>query len=220
MRKHRPEPDQYDLIGDRMAAKILTPEQIEKNRENCRLYYATHVAEQSERNRRYREANPKTDLQKQQTREYDIARRASNPEYERTRKVSYYSKHKEEIVEKVSLYYADHKKRLYQIQREWKRVNWVRSLVMAAKCRAKKRKIEFDGLLSIISGDRPTHCTCCGIEFDLSGTNRRRSPSLDRHDNTAGYVGWNVRVICRRCNFLKSNGTTDELRKILSYMES
>lgn len=45
------------------------------------------------------------------------------------------------------------------------------------------------------------------------------SPSLDRLIPAKGYVKGNVRVISRRANCLKSNGTLEEFRAVMAYME-
>jgi len=45
------------------------------------------------------------------------------------------------------------------------------------------------------------------------------SPSLDRIDNTKGYVKGNVAVICYRANWLKNNANVKEIEAILRYMK-
>lgn len=44
------------------------------------------------------------------------------------------------------------------------------------------------------------------------------SPSLDRKDNTKGYVKGNVFVISNRANLLKRDATAEELEAILAYI--
>lgn len=44
--------------------------------------------------------------------------------------------------------------------------------------------------------------------------------SVDRFDNSKGYVKGNVRVISSRANILKKDATVDEIRALLRYMES
>jgi hypothetical protein len=50
-------------------------------------------------------------------------------------------------------------------------------------------------------------------------TGRDSSPSLDRIDNSKGYVKGNVAVISFRANTLKNNATADELRAIANFMD-
>ena len=45
------------------------------------------------------------------------------------------------------------------------------------------------------------------------------SPSLDRIDNTKGYVPGNVAVISGRANKIKNAGTAEEHRKIAEYID-
>lgn len=46
------------------------------------------------------------------------------------------------------------------------------------------------------------------------------SPSLDRIDNSKGYVPGNIAVISMRANMIKNNATLDELKAIVAYIES
>lgn len=46
------------------------------------------------------------------------------------------------------------------------------------------------------------------------------SPSLDRIDNSKGYVKGNIRVISNKANLLKSNASIEDMRLILEDMES
>jgi hypothetical protein len=93
-----------------------------------------------------------------------------------------------------------------------------------ARQRGRKR-----GLAATISPDDliwPTHCPVLGIELDypkLSGERKNRSlcanwPSLDRWDNTKGYVPGNVFVISMRANTLKNSATYEEILKVAKYL--
>jgi hypothetical protein len=73
----------------------------------------------------------------------------------------------------------------------------------------------------------PTHCPVLGIELAYPQRNgeggdakRPDRPSLDRWDNTKGYVPGNVFVISFRANVLKSNATYDELMRICDYAKN
>jgi hypothetical protein len=62
--------------------------------------------------------------------------------------------------------------------------------------------------------DIPTHCpvfTWIALEYRVGEGRRDNSPSLDRIDNTKGYVKGNVRVISWRANNLKGNAIDQEL---------
>lgn len=106
--------------------------------------------------------------------------------------------------------------------RNWKSdpVNWHSVLYANARCRAKKRGIVF----ALMKADVviPTHCPVLGIKLAMgtgnSFTARDCAPSLDRLDNSQGYVPGNVRVISWRANRLKSDATANELSRVLAYM--
>jgi|ERR1035437_358752 hypothetical protein len=91
---------------------------------------------------------------------------------------------------------------------------------------AKARGLEF----SITEADfpvLPTHCPVLGIELSYvgaSGINPRAiskmvRASIDRKDNSKGYVPGNVFIISFRANQLKSDGTAVELRALANWME-
>mgnify|MGYP003510255442 FL=1 len=66
----------------------------------------------------------------------------------------------------------------------------------------------------------PTHCPMLGIELNWYATARsENSPSLDRLDNTKGYIPGNVAVISYRANRIKNDGTWQEHEKIFTYLK-
>jgi hypothetical protein len=99
--------------------------------------------------------------------------------------------------------------------------NPVRYIFRNAKNRAKALGIEF----SITTADIvvPTHCPVLGIELKYSrgerGFGANASPSIDRFNNDKGYTPDNICIISNRANLLKRDGTLDEFRKIVAYME-
>jgi len=115
-----------------------------------------------------------------------------------------------------------HPERYKQSERERKKryvdKDPVRALLKNVKTRAKKKGIEF----SITKDDVTIPEVCPVLGIDLI-THRKKgwwdnSPSIDRIDNTKGYIPGNVAVISWRTNNLKSNGTLEELERIVSYM--
>lgn len=87
-----------------------------------------------------------------------------------------------------------------------------------ARNRAKEKGMAF----SIDRGDIaiPEICPVLGIPISKGdGPFLPNSPSLDRADNSKGYIKGNVQVISNRANMLKRDGTLDEFRKIVAYME-
>lgn len=92
-------------------------------------------------------------------------------------------------------------------------------LLIEARKRAKAKGVP----CSIVKEDIPipTHCPVLGMKLRLTPTGKREddSPSIDRVIPELGYVPGNVRVISVRANTLKNNGTVDELKAVIAYME-
>ena len=88
-----------------------------------------------------------------------------------------------------------------------------RFILYSSRQGAKIRGIEHRLILSDIP-DIPKHCPVfpwIEIEHKVSEGRRDNSPSLDRIDNTIGYVKGNVRIISWRANQAKSDLTDQEL---------
>ena len=88
-----------------------------------------------------------------------------------------------------------------------------------AKKRAKKKGIKFDlspTEIPII----PELCPVLGIPIRITGELTDNSPSIDRIDNTKGYVKDNIRIISHRANRLKADATIEELKLIIKDLES
>ena len=91
-------------------------------------------------------------------------------------------------------------------------------MINDARKRAKRKGIDFD--LDQSDLIVPPTCPVLGIELFVSGGKRTaNSPSLDRIDNSRGYIKSNVRVISFRANALKNDATIEELEKIVNYMK-
>lgn len=90
--------------------------------------------------------------------------------------------------------------------------------------RAAKRGIEFSISVEDI-GPWPQHCPVLGIELRSgfgSGTgqlDKAAAPSIDRIDNTKGYVPGNVVIVSWRANRLKSDASPAELRALADFYE-
>lgn len=89
-------------------------------------------------------------------------------------------------------------------------------MLSEAKRRAKSAGLDFN--ITVDDIVIPDICPVLGIPIMLDGP-RNNVPSLDRIDNTKGYVKGNVCVISMRANNLKMNGTVEEFEAIISYMK-
>ncbi len=101
--------------------------------------------------------------------------------------------------------------------RDWK-FDAKKVLYNNAKQRAKKSSIEF----TLTKGDIDIPDTCPVFGFPLKRENRESwmyAPSIDRIDNTRGYIKENIIIVSRRANILKKDATIEELRKLANYYE-
>jgi len=85
-------------------------------------------------------------------------------------------------------------------------------LIAGAKQRCKKTGLEFNIDISDIT--IPIVCPILGIPIikevtDKSGP-KATSPSIDRIDNSKGYIKGNVQVISNKANTMKGNSTPEE----------
>ena len=99
------------------------------------------------------------------------------------------------------------------IRQAWEARNREYILWNAAKQGAKKYEMEF----TIEKSDViiPDVCPILGIQInrDIRGRMHPNSPSLDRVDNSLGYVQGNVQVISWQANRMKCDASIDELLK-------
>ena len=103
---------------------------------------------------------------------------------------------------------------------EYRKRHLNRNLHRAAKARSKKRGYEFElGYDDIVI---PEFCPILGIPLQSgiksgSGGNMN-SPSLDRIDNTKGYIKGNVQVISHKANSMKFTATPEELIRFAKWV--
>lgn len=93
-----------------------------------------------------------------------------------------------------------------------------RLLLKFAKARAKKTGLPF----SIVEEDItiPTHCPILGIPIKFNKkTVQDDSVTLDRIICSLGYVKGNIQVISWKANKIKSNGTIEDFKLIIKYLQ-
>ena len=95
------------------------------------------------------------------------------------------------------------------------RKNVAHAMLLHLRSRAKKFGIE----CTITEADLvvPEICPVLGFVMVRRGPIRDMSPSVDRIDNTKGYVPGNVVVVSYRANRLKSNATVEELMLVTHF---
>lgn len=63
----------------------------------------------------------------------------------------------------------------------------------------------------------PDICPVLSIPLERVSENKDNAPSLDRINNSLGYVRGNVVVISFKANRIKSNASLSDLRKVADY---
>jgi hypothetical protein len=101
----------------------------------------------------------------------------------------------------------------------YRRKHRLKRLVAEAKVRARAHGLPFD--LDVATLSIPDTCPVLGIRISCeSSTRSEHSPSIERIDNSQGYVRGNVIVVSWRANRLKSDATLSELRRIVRFYEA
>jgi len=118
-------------------------------------------------------------------------------------------------------YQKSHPEKTKSFQKRYRDSHTTQGLLRRAAYRAKQQGLSF----SLEEGDIPIpeRCPVLGVPIKV-GQGRGRvasanAPSLDRVNNNEGYTKENTRVISSRANSLKSDGSLEEFRAIVKYME-
>lgn len=140
---------------------------------------------------------------------------------------SYYSRNKEKVKanvfawrlknenkarEYVRTWYAKNKDAKAQSQVNYRKESPLKYLLSIARRRAKKKEQEFSIDLSDLV--LPDTCPYLGIPIDSYHPEQDYHPSIDRIDNSKGYIKGNVEVISHRANRLKNDAVAEELLAI------
>lgn len=108
-------------------------------------------------------------------------------------------------------YKAKNKEKLREYNRSWTKkvrdTDLRKHLINNAKSRIKRYGNEV--ALSVEDILVPEQCPILGIKFD--NESRAFKPSLDRIDNSKGYIKGNVQVISFRANMMKNDASKEEL---------
>jgi len=132
-----------------------------------------------------------------------------------------YTKNNQDIIKNISKrYYEKNKKNIIsrnvKYEKSMKNIHLEKNLWRKAKYRAKSKNLEFN--ISLEDIIVPENCPVLDTKLEVSNIKRTgNSPSLDRIDNSKGYVKGNVIVISFRANRIKSDASIDELEKIANF---
>ena len=104
-------------------------------------------------------------------------------------------------------WYVQNKERQQETQKRYREKYLDRCLWRNARLRAKKNGIEFTITYSDIVIQ--SVCPVFGVDYSTGGM---AAASLDRIDNSVGYVPGNIQVISRRANTMKGDATIEEMK--------
>lgn len=142
-----------------------------------------------------------------------------NREREIQRNKEWRAKNRDRKLAYQRLYAKENRENIRLKNRLWGQRNLARRMLTAARQRARDAGLTFNIDLSDIA--IPPFCPALGLELQAgNGARAPNSPTLDRLDNSRGYVKGNVRVISWRANAIKNNCTIEELEKVLAYMKA
>lgn len=103
-----------------------------------------------------------------------------------------------------------------ELKKVWCQKNWLKRMLSVARHRAKIKNIAFT--ITEHDVEIPSHCPILGIPLVVGSVGgRMNSYSLDRVDNTKGYVPGNVRLISHKANTCKSNLSFMEIENLWKY---
>lgn len=133
---------------------------------------------------------------------------------------SYYQRNKEIVLQKVKEYREKPEikdKRSKRIKQD-SLLNPGKYLWKHAKRRAKEKNLPFS--IKIEDIIVPEYCPVLGIKLiQGEGKVHDGSPTLDKVIPELGYIPGNVVVMSKRANTLKSNGTLEEHKQLVKWME-
>lgn len=116
---------------------------------------------------------------------------------------------------------AEHREHVNKQAVEYRVKKPKKALLVMAKSRARLRGLEF----SITENDieLPVLCPVLGLPLKINAGVRARdrdsSYSLDRIDNSKGYVPGNVQVISQKANMMKGSASIDELLLLAKWVQ-
>lgn len=147
---------------------------------------------------------PMTDEERRQ------AKRASNKRH--------YEANREQQLERMRTWKGRNPEKAAEATRRWQEANPERALFNQCKCNARQRKLPFDltpAMVEAMLAGMTCSATGLPLSFErVKGERYARSPwypSIDRLDNSRGYVPGNVRVVCSIYNFMRSNHSDEDV---------
>lgn len=134
-------------------------------------------------------------------------------------KKQYYVDNRDAILEKSKLRRLTSSEHINNLRKNRHRTNPAKELYRAAKRRAKNKSLEFSITLDEIVISES--CPILGIPLIVGDSKiHDTSPSLDRIDNSKGYIKGNVQVISNLANRMKNSASNELLIKFANWILS
>lgn len=114
--------------------------------------------------------------------------------------------------EKGKIYYKQYQEVYYKEVRRKKADN----NRILAKLKSKSKRFGYEFNLDLSDIVIPEYCPVLGIKLSFDNENDAK-PSIDRIDNTKGYVKGNIIVVSGRANRIKSDATLQELNDLSNF---
>ena len=89
------------------------------------------------------------------------------------------------------------------------------AILMVQRARKRARAAGLECSITNNDFEIPEYCPILGIKLERGAG--PASPSLDRIDNSRGYVPGNIQVVSRRANTMKSDASSKELAAFVRY---
>lgn len=109
---------------------------------------------------------------------------------------------------------------LRSYSKKWRENNPVKKVLFSVKAGAKKRGIPFALTEDDLRAVWVEVCPVFGIQLTANSKRENNSLSVDRIDNSVGYVPGNICVMSWRANRLKVDATVQELELLVNYMKA
>lgn len=111
--------------------------------------------------------------------------------------------------------YKEQKKQQYC--KRWDN-DWEGQKLIQIRSKCKKFNIEFDIDREDIK--LPDMCPIFHTPFDLTRKDRNNAPSVDRIDNSKGYIKGNVIVVSNKANAMKREATLQDMKRLVEFYEN
>lgn len=150
----------------------------------------------------------------------DIERYNAKKEYRRAKMKEWRDRDPEAYRAKRRAYWGERLEHRRATQNAWHSRNPAKKIFTNAKARAKKTGLEFTITMADIT-PLPDICPVLGIPLRKgNGSSDGNAYSLDRVDNSLGYIPGNVIVMSRRANVLKRDATAEEIHALSRWIAS